>query len=188
MNINKKPIVITISGKMGSGKDTVAKYLKEELEKSGQTVLITHYADLLKYICKTFLEWDGKKDDAGRKLLQTVGTDIFRRNDENFFCTFLVEVLKNLGWMWDFVLIPDARFQNEIECIKSIFRTISILVVREVEVSRFTSNSEHISEHSLDGYKFDMTFENNAGIEKVRGFSEAIASDVLCQLTNDLNK
>ena len=179
MNINKKPMVITISGKMGSGKDTVAKYLKEELEKSGQTVLITHYADLLKYICKTFLEWDGKKDDAGRKLLQTVGTDIFRRNDENFFCTFLVEVLNNLSWMWDFVLIPDARFQNEIECIKSIFHTISILVVRNTGTNNITNNGEHISERSLDNYKFDSLFENNAGLEQVRMFAKMIATSVL---------
>ena len=166
-------MVVTVSGKMGSGKDTVAEYLKEELEEAGQTVLITHYADLLKYICKTFLGWDGKKDTAGRKLLQTIGTDVFRHSDENFFCDFLVQVLKNLGWMWDFVIIADARFQNEIKCMKSQFRTVSILVIRESRINGISCNSEHISERSFDDYEFDVLFENNAGVDQVKEFVES---------------
>ena len=47
--------VITISGKAQNGKDTTAGLLKSALEADGYKVLITHYADLLKYICKQFL-------------------------------------------------------------------------------------------------------------------------------------
>ena len=43
--------VITISGKAQNGKDTTAGLLKAALEADGYKVLITHYADLLKYIC-----------------------------------------------------------------------------------------------------------------------------------------
>ena len=46
--------VITISGKAQNGKDTTAGLLKAALEADGYKVLITHYADLLKYICKQF--------------------------------------------------------------------------------------------------------------------------------------
>ena len=56
--------VITISGKAQNGKDTTAGLLKAALEADGYKVLITHYADLLKYICKQFFGWDGQKDDA----------------------------------------------------------------------------------------------------------------------------
>ena len=53
--------IICISGKAGHGKDYTANLLKEELEARGYSVLITHNADLLKYICKTFLGWNGEK-------------------------------------------------------------------------------------------------------------------------------
>lgn len=49
--------VITISGKAQNGKDTTAGLLKAALEADGYKVLITHYADLLKYICKQFFGW-----------------------------------------------------------------------------------------------------------------------------------
>ena len=38
-------IAITISGKSGSGKDTFADILKEELEKLNKRVLVIHFAD-----------------------------------------------------------------------------------------------------------------------------------------------
>ena len=71
--------VITISGKAQNGKDTTARLLKDVLEDDGNTVLIAHYADLLKYICKQFFGWDGNKDEQGRHTLQYVGTDVIRK-------------------------------------------------------------------------------------------------------------
>ena len=65
--------VITISGHAQNGKDTFAKMVSEKLGKKGYRVLVTHYADLVKYICKMFFDWDGQKDDHGRELLQFVG-------------------------------------------------------------------------------------------------------------------
>lgn len=53
--------VIAVSGHARHGKDTVARMLQEQLQADGNKVLITHYADLLKYICKTFFMWDGQK-------------------------------------------------------------------------------------------------------------------------------
>lgn len=53
--------VITISGKAQNGKDTTAGLLKAALEADGYKVLITHYADLLKYICKQFFGGTDRK-------------------------------------------------------------------------------------------------------------------------------
>ena len=46
--------IICISAKAQHGKDTSALILKDIYESKGQKVLITHFADLLKYICKAF--------------------------------------------------------------------------------------------------------------------------------------
>lgn len=71
--------VILISGKAQNGKDTVAAYMREKLTEDKHRVLITHYADLLKYICRSYFGWDGVKDEKGRKMLQYVGTDVIRK-------------------------------------------------------------------------------------------------------------
>lgn len=46
--------VILISGKARHGKDTTAGFLKNALEADGSSVLVAHYGDLVKYVCKTF--------------------------------------------------------------------------------------------------------------------------------------
>lgn len=46
--------IVCISGKAQHGKDTTAKLLEEILEAQGNRVLIVHYGDLVKYVCKTF--------------------------------------------------------------------------------------------------------------------------------------
>ena len=61
--------VILISGKAQHGKDTSALILEEIYEAENKRVLITHYADLLKYICKQYFNWDGKKDEKTALLL-----------------------------------------------------------------------------------------------------------------------
>ena len=65
--------VILISGKARSGKDTLAKVLGDYLKEQGKDVLITHYADSLKYICETVFKWDGKKDEKGLDSLFSAG-------------------------------------------------------------------------------------------------------------------
>ena len=45
---------ICIGGKAQNGKDTTASIMKEELESRGKKVLLTHYADLLKFMCRRY--------------------------------------------------------------------------------------------------------------------------------------
>ena len=86
-------------------------------------VLITHYADLLKYICRTFFKWNGEKDDYGRTLLQQVGTNIVGAKQPDFWVDFIISVLNLFEGSWDIVIIPDCRFVNEVEKMKNHFDT-----------------------------------------------------------------
>ena len=61
--------IVVIGGNANHGKDTFGKYLKEQLEQSSNKVLIMHFADYLKYICKQYFQWNGEKDIEGRTLL-----------------------------------------------------------------------------------------------------------------------
>ena len=107
---------ISISGRARHGKDTAAQYIKTYLEKHYQKVLILHYADLLKHICSTYLDLNGEKDEAGRTLLQQVGTEIFRAKDPGYWVNEVTRMVETLypTQGWDFVVLADCRFPNEV--------------------------------------------------------------------------
>lgn len=156
--------IICIAGKARHGKDTAANYMKKKIELSGKKVLIMHYADLLKYICKTIFNWNGVKDEKGRQLLQYVGTDVIRQQAPDYWVDFVIGVLNMFYGDWDYVLIPDCRFPNEIERLKEAeFDTISVKIVRDDFVSELTSEQqEHISETALDDYEFNYIIHNKS--------------------------
>ncbi len=161
--------VICVSGKAQHGKDTVANVLYDTLTEKGYRVLVTHYADLLKYICKTFFGWDGQKNEEGRCILQYVGTDVVRQQRPDFWVNFIVSIIELFGDNWDYVIIPDTRFPNEITTIGNSFETYHMRVVRPGFVSTLTQEQlNHPSETSLDGYPTDVIIENSGTIEDLR--------------------
>ena len=162
--------VITISGKAQNGKDTTAGLLKAALEADGYKVLITHYADLLKYICKQFFGWDGQKDDAGRHILQYVGTDIIRQKRPDYWVGFVTSILELFPNEWDYVLIPDCRFPNEIDYLKEAgMDTVNLRVVRKNFKSPLTPEQQaHTSETALDDVEPDYYITNNGSMTDLK--------------------
>lgn len=162
--------VITISGKAQNGKDTTAGFLKEALEADGYSVLITHYGDLLKYICQKFFGWNGEKDEKGRTLLQYVGTDVIRAEQPDFWVGFISNILDLFPDTWDYVLIPDCRFPNEVNTLKKCgFDVTHVRVVRDGFKSPLTSEQQkHPSETALDDTEPDYTIHNNGSLDELR--------------------
>lgn len=165
--------VICISGKAGSGKDTFACMLKNELEASGKQVLITHYADLVKYTCATYFNWDGQKDEKGRSLLQYIGTDRVRTNSPDFWVNFVASIITIFADRWDVVLIPDTRFENEIEVLRyHDLNPITVRIERQnSQINLINSQMTHISETALDDYKFDYVVRNDGSVDDLRGIA-----------------
>lgn len=155
--------IITVSAKAQHGKDYTANLLKDKLESLGYSVLICHYADLLKYICKQFFGWDGKKNEEGRTLLQKVGTEGVRKVFPNYWVDFIKTILALFPDEWDYVIIPDTRFPNEIEALKEDgFNVVSLHVTRPNFENNLTEEQrQHPSETALDGYLFDHEIVND---------------------------
>lgn len=165
--------VVLISAKMRNGKDAFAELLKDELELKGKKVLIAHYADLLKYICKTFFNWDGQKDEKGRSILQYVGTDIIRHQCADYWVKFMMEFLFMFRKEWDYVLIPDTRFPNEIEYVElswvGVADTYTVRVNRpNFDNGATTEQLKHESECALDDYEFDTIITNSGTLDDLR--------------------
>ena len=175
--------VICISAKAQHGKDTVANFMKECLEAKEKRVLVTHYADLLKYICKAFFRWDGQKDEKGRTLLQYVGTDVIRKKEPDYWVAFIADMLYFFEDQWDYVLIPDTRFPNEIEYLKNAgFDVLYIRVIRENFESPLTEEQKkHPSETALDNYEADVMLYNDSTLDNLKYSVERLA-DVILQL------
>lgn len=165
---NKLPKVILISGHAQNGKDTAARAIKEAMESKGRRVLIAHFADLVKYTCKTFFGWNGEKDDYGRTLLQRVGTDLVRSSDPDFWVKFIVNMLTFFKSEWDYVIIPDTRFPNEISGLeKAGFKVKHIRVVRYPFDNGLTDTQKtHPSETALDTVVPDEILLNNGDLNR----------------------
>jgi hypothetical protein len=163
--------IILFSAKAQHGKDTSASILRDIIETDGKKVLITHYADLLKFICKNMFNWNGQKDEEVRHVLQYVGTDVIRNVNPDYWVDFISNFLKMFSQDWDYVLIPDCRFPNEIQrMIEDGWDVFSVRVNRTDFESNLTEEQKnHISETALDNYKFDYYIDTISDLEKLKG-------------------
>ena len=163
--------IIGISGKKGSGKDTFAQFLKEELEKQlGKTVKVDSFAANLKQCCAilsgqsscVFYNQNLKDKKANflsltnRELMQKFG-DLTRSIDKDIWIKSLFN--KYLDNPPEYLIVSDVRFKNEAEHIKKLD---GILI--RIESDRVKEDN-HISEIELDNYsKFDLEISNNKSL------------------------
>lgn len=161
--------VILVSGKAQNGKDTVASMLREKLTSDNHRVLLIHYADLLKYICRSYFGWDGDKNEKGRQMLQHVGTDVIRKQNPTLWVDFIAMMLKYFPENWDYVIIPDCRFPNEVTTmVENGFDTVHLRVVRPNFESPLTEEQQkHPSETALDNTVPDFYIENTGTLEEL---------------------
>lgn len=170
-------MIIGISGKMRSGKSTVAEMI--QLMSNGN-YKICSFADKIKamvsiatgvdydtiderkndYLPKDFQYGDMK---TYRHMLQKFGTDAIRNNlGEDFWINALFVDLDYAD-----IIVPDVRFLNEAEAIKKK-KGLLIKVVNEHADSIMLEENTHVSETEMDGYKdFDIVIENNSTIDEL---------------------
>lgn len=179
---------ILVSGKSGSGKDAFAKFLKGELDQIGKRSIITHYGDPVKYFAKEYFGWDGIKDEAGRHLLQTLGTEIVRSVFPNYWTGIITGFLDALEAHneLDVAIIADARFENEIEIPYEVLEdVVCVRIERKNEdgsdwVNPILTEEQrnHSSETSLDHYVFDYIVHNEGDLEELHDAAIALIVDL----------
>jgi len=161
--------VILISGKAEHGKSTSAALIIKKLESLNKKVLKIAYGNLLKHICKQYFGWDGEKNETGRFILQSIGTDKIRAKDPNYWVNFVKGFVKLFEDEFDYVIVDDARFENEcVLWMQDGWNVVTLRVNRIGHTSKLTEKQLlHPSETSLDNFDFDyiMTYEN--GLENL---------------------
>lgn len=177
-------MIIGISGKAGSGKDTAAKMLEvlyanpdisyedfaNKRYKNFADIQIVHFADALKETAQVLFrlgEWEtntqeGKKTTINwigktvRELLQGIGQGLRDAIDFDLWVKILFANTKG----WSNYIIADVRYPNEVKAIKE--RNGILLRIDR----KGAGAGNHSSEIALDDYKeWDVHIENNSSIE-----------------------
>lgn len=177
-------MIIGISGKAGSGKDTAAKMLEvlyanpdisyedfaNKRYKNFADIQIVHFADSLKETAQVLFrigEWEtntqeGKKTTINwigktvRELLQGIGQGLRDAIDFDLWVKILFANTED----WSNYIIADVRYPNEVNAIKE--RNGILLRIDR----KGAGAGNHSSETALDDYKeWDVYIENNSSIE-----------------------
>ncbi len=171
-------MLIGIGYQLGSGKDTVARMLQQMFDDDKKTCTIKSWADNLKKVTSIITgvdiselySQDGKMkvcpifNKTYRVLLQEIGTDVMRNTFDQD--VWVKSTLANCS-PDEIYIIPDTRFPNEAQAVKSC-DGILIKVVGDPEKIRenATSAAQHESEIALALYDgWDFIIENNSTIE-----------------------
>lgn len=159
--------ILLISGKSGSGKDTFGHFLKDQL--LNERVLFIHFGDPVKWLASTYYNWDGQKDVEGRNLLQRLGTNQVKTMFPTYWADIISKFIASTANDWDYVIIPDWRFEDEYETIckyNDINNVITIRINRTQEGKPYYNPEmrihqlTHISECALDNYNFEWIIEH----------------------------
>lgn len=172
--------IICITGKAGAGKDTLGEYIRDYIAFSGKKAVICHNADLLKEILKNYFGWDGRKDAEGRAMLQNIGTEVMRAKDPDIHVKFIDFILNTFEGYWDYVIIPDCRFPNEVDYWREKGYYAPLIRVTRPDNRNLNrlkgALAEHSSEKSMDNYDADMTIANDNSKLKLRLEAEKICN------------
>lgn len=173
-------IVVAIGGKARSGKDTFGDTMKTALQKADKRVIRINYADYLKFIASEYYGWDGEKDEKGRTFLQQLGTN-FRTVNREFLVQNMLSLLIAVQNDFDYAIIADCRYPNEIDELKKHFSVLSIRINRTDYENGLTAEQKmHPTETAMDGYPFKCDIDNRSNdISQLRGTATGIAEDLL---------
>lgn len=168
--------LIGVTGKAGSGKTTIANYIRDNYLYAQLNFADPIKQGLASMLGLTLEDLDKLKitnepindylDINVRRLLQTLGTEWGRNTiDKDFWCYLMEEKIDNLIWKLipttNFV-IGDVRFVNEVNWINNKGGT-TILVKRDNKITEKTTRN-HQSEVEIESLRDIVTYSvNNSG-------------------------
>ena len=155
--------IFLIAGKAGSGKNEVAKLIKEYYIYKLEECAITSYSKYIKNFALELTNWDGTESNKPRDFMQRLGDDM-RKNDPNFLVSNMIKDITIYQKYVENVVISDVRMPNEIEEIKNSFENVyAFYIVNQCGSSKLTIEQQsHITEVALEDYPdFDYIIAND---------------------------
>lgn len=141
----------------------------EDRVKGKYTYTKLAFADKVKSIAR-LMGWNGEKDEKGRILLQTIGTECGRAYNPDVWVDNLGKRISN-DISHDIVAVTDCRFVNEIEKMKNVYApaiNAKVITIRVIRYDISNPRDTHQSETDLDGYKFDHYIYNTGTLQYMK--------------------
>lgn len=167
-------MLIGLSGKVGSGKDTVFGIIKEMMISNGVDIVSNAKFSLsLKIMAGGILKVDPNKFEdqefkasqiptatepmTYRDFLLELGTGIIRRADPDFWVKSAFSTYNGYDFNEDWIVFTDTRFINEAEAIREKGGKV-------IRVNMVGNNGvDHESDTQLDDYDFDYVISAEKG-------------------------
>ena len=179
-------MLYAFTGSAYSGKTTAANILVEMMANHNFEFVIIPFAKPLKDLARDYFGWDGKKDERGRRLLQTLGTEVGRKYDNDIWVKKWKLCAQSNFDAKRGVIVDDCRFDNELDAVRSFGgKVIRIHAYPEDRKSRanllnavLSNESESHASESLPKY-YDHHINNTSTIQSLRISIENLFKD--CQ-------
>jgi hypothetical protein len=176
-------IIIGITGKKGSGKDTVADFIAnevptrfynrktpiaEKMKEIARTIWDLSYAQIRDPALKEVV--DPRWGLSPRQIMQTFGTDVGRAIHPDTWIRHCLREISHTNRIYpgSHFTIPDVRFLNEAKALREYsepgVQTILVRVIRP----DLKSEDTHSSEQEMDLIEVDYTIVNNGTLEDLR--------------------
>ncbi len=164
-------LYIGLTGKAGSGKGEVAKIIHDYKEAS---ILVCPLALELKRIAIDHFGWNGKKDVAGRKLLQTLGTECGREYGGKGFwidkwnntVDDYIFTMRNIDASKQIIIVcDDIRFDDEAQNIITKSGIIWHITGRSHDMGE---QNNHISENGIDEELVNIEIDNSKSLKTLQ--------------------
>ncbi len=163
--------IILIGGQANSGKDTTAEFIDEYYRSRGLDVVNIQIAYYIKMYAKEIAKWDGDNETKPRQLLQDLGTELIRKQiDEYFFIKRIIQDIDIYSRYFDIITISDGRLPEEFASIKLAYpETVTVHVTRPGYVSRLTKEQKsHVTESLVDTIDYDYEIVNDGTIDDLQ--------------------
>lgn len=160
--------LIGIAGKARSGKDAVANYLKvrygfgvysfaEPIREATKAILMLS-EEFLENNKERQLDW---VDTSYRDFAQRLGTDFVRSMvDQDFWIKRAQHVLDTTSY--DSIVIPDVRFENEVEWVRSVGGAVWHIERLDAQVVK-----SHVSEDGVTKLEEEVFLRNNGSVKEL---------------------
>jgi dephospho-CoA kinase len=188
----KEPILIGLTAKMRSGKDTVYNLLSKT--KRGSFLRLA-YGDELK---RQYHEIHGHSGEGkDRKGYQTFGQSERQKNPNVWVESLEDSLVDLLNFHGRNVVVTDVRQPNEVEQIKMYCGyLIRINVDEEVRLKRMNANGDnftledlqHETEQYIDTFEVDYEIDNNKGMIELVQQLDVILTDIIAKETKRQNE
>lgn len=189
-------MIVLLSGRKRSGKDSAARVLIEKLGFERYA-----FADPIKVACKEIFLLNDRQLDGDlkevvdprwgispRRIFQLFGTDLMREHlgvlhseysevtGEGLWVKRFLEYYEIHPWHY---VVTDTRFPNELKMVREYFKGKEEVVSIRIERDSIDKSDNHSSEVQIDNLDVDYSITNNSSLQDLYDKVESIVEEHL---------